>query len=81
MLSHPYGVVTLWEFGYPVLRSDAANERRAASVQPSAPARFAWLRTASRVATSWLRSPTPHKRGVPWGRTAPSLASDYARVD
>jgi hypothetical protein len=54
MLSHPYGVVTLWEVEHQELVRDAAQERLAAAAQRSAPARPARRGMASHAATLWL---------------------------
>ena len=74
-MSHPFGVVTLWEFGDPELARDVVHAQHASSAQRSAPAWFARLRTAAHAAACWLRG-----RWVQtWraaGHAAPSLTSD-----
>ena len=75
-MSHPFGVVTVWEFGDPERVRDVVHARHANRVRHSAPARFAGLRTAAPGAVCWLRGRWVQTRGRRRVHSVPSLASD-----
>ena len=66
-MSYHFGVVTLWEFGDRSACATWSMHGTPTSVQRSAPARLARLRTAAHAATCWLRGRWVQTRGAAAG--------------
>lgn len=80
MPANIYTVFDLCEFEHQERLREVARERLAASAQRSGPSVFAQMRTAPRVAVSWLTGLLPRIRGQQRVQTAPPVAPDQPRA-